>query len=106
MLYTSDKIPDQSIEIGELLTSVSVTAAHIVSDIRENIRNLIGGKMTHYEKLIESGIERALAQLEQKAKEKGYDGVIGLKLSHPYVVDGAVEIIVYGNGFRFLKKLP
>lgn len=91
---------DTQIEVGELLTVVTVMAANVVRDIRENIRNLVGGRMPHYERLIEQAIQQALADLEQKAKDRGYDGVVGVKISHPTVVDGGVEVIAYGNGFR------
>lgn len=101
MLIALDTYPTAAdVEIGELLVCVSVTAANVVNDIRENIRNLVGGRMHHYEKLIEKSIETALNDLDAKAKTKGYDGVIGVKVSHPTVVDGGVEVIVYGNGFR------
>jgi len=92
--------PAGDIEVGELIVSVSVTAANVVNDIRENIRNLIGGRMQHYEKLIESSVTAALTDLDKKAKAKGYDGVIGVKIANPTVVDGGVEVVVYGNGFR------
>lgn len=101
MLISLDYYPNANdVEVGELLVSVSVTAANVVNDIRENIRNLIGGRMQHYEKLIESSVTSALADLEKKAKAKGYDGVIGVKIANPTVVDGGVEVVVYGNGFR------
>jgi uncharacterized protein YbjQ (UPF0145 family) len=100
LLISLDQAGD-NVEIGELLVSVSVSAANIVKDIHQNIRNLVGGRMVHYEKLIEAGVERALVQLEEKARERGYDGVVGIKIAHPSVVEGGVEIIVYGNGFRY-----
>ncbi len=103
MLITLDYIHSEDIELGEIISSVAVNAANIVKDIRENIRNLVGGRMVHYETLIETAISRALKQLEQKAKAKGYDGILGVKLTHPYVVDGAVEIIAYGTGFKYRK---
>ncbi|MCC6167884.1 MAG: heavy metal-binding domain-containing protein [Caldilineaceae bacterium] len=91
---------DTVIEVGELLTAVTVMAANVVRDIRENIRNLVGGRMTHYEQLIDEAVQKALDDLEQKAKRRGYDGVIGVKIATPTVVDGGVEVVVYGNGFR------
>ena len=101
MLISLDYYPsDPNIEIGELLVCVSVCAANVVNDIRENIRNLIGGRMKHYEKLIETSVANAMADLDAKATAKGYDGVIGVKVANPTVVDGGVEIIVYGNGFK------
>jgi uncharacterized protein YbjQ (UPF0145 family) len=99
MLISLDT-PHEDVEIGELLVVVSVYAANIVRDVRENIRNLIGGRMDHYEKLIQTAVEQALVDLEQKAIDKGYDGVLGVKIIHPNVVDGGVEVVVYGNGFR------
>ena len=87
-------------EVGELLFVVVVYAANIVRDVRENIRNLVGGRMSHYESLIEKAIEQGLSDLEQKAADRGYDGVLGVKFSHPLVVDGGVEVILYGNGYR------
>jgi uncharacterized protein YbjQ (UPF0145 family) len=100
MLITLDYISEPSKELGELLTVVVVKAANVAKDISENIRNLIGGKMTHYENLIQEALDEALQELEKKAQEKGYDGVIGVKICHPTVVTGGVEIIVYGNGFK------
>ena len=88
------------IEIGEMLVSVSVFAANVVRDIQQNLRNLVGGRMGHYENLVENAIETALEKLRQKAFERGYDGVLGVKIAHPQVVDGGVEIVVYGNGYR------
>ena len=99
MLIALDHLHEE-VEIGELLVVVTVYAANVVKDVRENIRNLIGGRMKHYEGLIQSAIEQALTDLERKAKDKGYDGVIGVKISHPTVVEGGVEVVVYGNGFR------
>ncbi len=100
MLISLDTLPDPNVEIGELLTVVVVRAANVVNDVRENIRNLVGGRMQHYEKLIQDALDTALQELEMKAKALGYDGVVGLKISNPTVVNGGVELIVYGNGFR------
>ena len=100
MLISLDQVHNHDVEIGELLTVVVVAAANVIKDIRENIRNLVGGRMTHYEKMIEDAVNQALQDLEKKAKERGYDGVIGVKIANPTVVEGAIEVIVYGNGFK------
>jgi uncharacterized protein YbjQ (UPF0145 family) len=101
VLISLEHLPGQDIELGELLTVAVVKAANVVNDIRENIRNLVGGRMGHYEKLVDEAIAAALRELEQKARARGYDGVIGVKIVHPNLVDGGVEVVVYGNGFRY-----
>jgi uncharacterized protein YbjQ (UPF0145 family) len=104
VLISLDHMHDADLEIGELLTSVVVMAANVVRDIRENIRNLIGGRMSHYEYLIDEAVATALKNLETKAQAKGYDGVIGVKITNLKVVEGGVEVLVYGNGFRYKKE--
>jgi uncharacterized protein YbjQ (UPF0145 family) len=100
-LYSHGTQPAEPIRVGSMVHASAVSAANIARDIRENIRNLTGGKMQHYERLIDQTVTRAFEQLEQKATEAGYDGVVGVTLSHPVVVEGGVEVIVYGNGFHY-----
>lgn len=102
-LFSLD-VPHEDVVMGEMLVVVAVNAANVVRDIRENIKNLVGGRMIHYEDLIQTAIERALQQLQEKAIDRGYDGVIGVKISHPSVVEGGVEVIVYGNGFSYKNR--
>jgi len=105
VLFTTGVQPDRPVEVGGMVSAVVVNAANVVRDIRENIRNLIGGRMVHYERLIQTAVDTALAELQAKARAAGYDGVVGVRISHPTVVDGGVEVIVYGNGFRW-KHAP
>ncbi|MEM7734725.1 MAG: heavy metal-binding domain-containing protein [Deinococcota bacterium] len=101
ILYAHGILPTESIQLGDILHVSAVTAANAAKDIRENIRNLTGGNMTHYEVLMDKAVARAFDLLKQRATEAGYDGVVGVTLSHPSVVSGGVEVVVYGNGFRY-----
>jgi uncharacterized protein YbjQ (UPF0145 family) len=102
-LLAIDHTPEGT-EIGELLIAGSVCSVNVVKDMRENIRNLTGGVMYHYEVLLKNALDRAQASLSEQAQEKGYDGVIGLKISHPSITEGSVEVVMYGNGFRYLTS--
>lgn len=104
LLLAIDTLPSEPVELGGLITVVSVHAANVVRDIRENLRNLVGGRMVHYEQLIQQAVNAALLDLQNAARAEGYDGVLGVKISHPTVVDGGVEVIVYGNGFRWRER--
>jgi len=101
-LYTVDKLTDRKVREGEMLSVSAVNAANILRDIREMITNTFGGKMLRYERLMASTLERALAELEEKAKAKGYDGCVAVRISHPRLADGACEIFVYGTAFHFV----
>jgi uncharacterized protein YbjQ (UPF0145 family) len=101
-LYTADRLSDRKVREGELIWVSAVNAANIFRDIREMITNTVGGQMKRYEKLMNNTIERALSELEAKAKAQGYDGCLAVRISHPRIAEGACEILVYGTGFHFV----
>ena len=100
-LYTLQVPPQNNMEVGELIYVTTIYAAHIFKDFREALRGITGGKMEQYEHLMNQAIEQALQRLSAMTLEKGYDGIIGLTLSHPSLVEGGVEVIAYGNGFKY-----
>lgn len=102
VLYTADKVSDRKIREGELLWVSAVNAANIFRDIREMLTNTIGGRMKRYERLMNATIERALSELDAKAKAQGYDGCLAVRISHPRIAEGACEILVYGTAFHFI----
>ncbi len=103
-LHTTDRFSDRSIREGELITVTAVEAANIIRDFRERITNTFGGRMKQYESLISRAVDRALKMLDEKAIENGYDGVVAVRLSHPSLVEGGVEVVAYGTGFHYIKE--
>jgi uncharacterized protein YbjQ (UPF0145 family) len=103
-LITSEAVPDRAIEQGDIVYACAVSGANVLRDMREAIVNTIGGQMTRYESLLDQTIARALDALAQRAQDQGYDGVLGIRLSHPTITSGAVEVVVAGTGFRYQNQ--
>lgn len=104
MLIALDQFNNPDIEIGELLTVVVVNSTNIFNDVAGSIRDAVGGRMKTYEEVIQDALNMALKELEKKAKDLGYDGVIGIKIASPTIANGGAEVVVYGNGFRLKNK--
>ncbi len=100
-IVTSETIDDRPLVRGEMVYAVAISGANIVRDMREAIVNTIGGHMTKYESLLDQTIARALGKLAERAEAQGYDGVLGVRISHPFITSGAVEVVVSGTGFRY-----
>lgn len=96
-----ESIDGQQIRHGELVHACAVSGANVVRDMREVITNVIGGKMKRYEAVLDDTIARALENLKSKAAATGYDGVVGVRISHPNITDGAIEVVVVGTGFWY-----
>lgn len=103
-LFTVDSLSNRKVKEGELIWSCAVHAANILRDVREMITNTFGGRMGRYEKIIEQTIQRALDDLDAAAKAKGYDGCLAVRVSHPTIVQGGVEVVVYGTGFNYVDS--
>ena len=100
-IVTTDTLGDIPIKLGAVVFASAVVGANIVRDVREAITNYVGGNMTRYEYVLDLTIDRAMDILSARAKEKGYDGVVGLRLSHPTIVMGALEVVATGTGFNY-----
>ena len=100
-LVTTSEVGDGPIRHGEIVYAAAVSGANILRDMREAITNTVGGKMSRYEVLVERTIQRALDQLAERAQAQGYDGVLAIRISHPVITDGAVEVVVTGTGFNY-----
>lgn len=97
-IVTTEGLGPVRIRHGSIVHATAVSGANVLRDMREAVTNTLGGKMIRYEKLIKQTIDRALDYLEDDAITAGYDGVVGLHISHPVITDGAIEIVVIGTG--------
>jgi uncharacterized protein YbjQ (UPF0145 family) len=99
-LVNCESLGDEPIERGDLVYACAVSGANILRDMREAITNTLGGNMIRYEALLDQTIARALDALKERARTAGYDGVLAIRISHPTITDGAIEVVVAGTGFR------
>jgi uncharacterized protein YbjQ (UPF0145 family) len=103
-LYTVETLAGRAIREGDFLIANAVCATNLMRDIREMVTNTFGGKMRRYERLLDTATEQAIAALEAQAAQKGYDGILAVRVAHPSIVDGSAAVVVYGTGFNFVVE--
>ena len=103
-MVTTDTIAGLDVRPGGIVHAAAVSGANVLRDMREAITNTIGGKMLRYEKLLDQTITRALDTLEDNARAQGYEAVVGVRISHPVITDGAIEIVAIGTGVWIRKE--
>jgi uncharacterized protein YbjQ (UPF0145 family) len=106
LLVTTETIGATPVRHGRLVFASAVAGANIVRDVREKITNYLGGNMTRYEYILDKTITRCFEQLAEKARADGYDGVLAIRVSHPYIVTGALEVVAVGTGFNYIEAPP
>ena len=93
-------IDPRDVTDSQLVHVVGVSASNVVRDLRENIANLLGGKMRHYEALLQKTHDDARARLVDRLQSDGWDGAYGVRYSHPNVVQGGCEVVIYATAFK------
>ena len=62
-----------------------------------SLKNLVGGEIEEYTKLMAESREQALDRMAKMAEEIGANAVVGVRFSTSYIMQSAAEILVYGT---------
>lgn len=75
----------------------SVRARHIGRDILAALRNLVGGEVQEYTKLLAESREQALDRMAEEARRLGANAVVGVRFVTSMVAAGMAELLAYGT---------
>ena len=102
---TTNQIPNQDIqEILGLVKGSSVRARNLGRDALALLKNVVGGELDEYTKLLNQSREQAIQRLITEAKLLNADAVINIRFSTAMVVQAASEILVYGTAVKLKKS--
>ncbi len=98
IITTSDYIAHKKIvkTIG-LVRGNTIRARHIGHDIAAKFRNIVGGEVQNYTKLIAESREQALDRMVEEARSLGADAIIMMRFATSEIMEGAAEILAYGT---------
>jgi uncharacterized protein YbjQ (UPF0145 family) len=105
ILTTTDAVPGRAIaETLGLVRGSTVRAAHAGTDVQAWLKNLVGGEIEEYTKLMAEAREQALDRLAAEARARGADAVVGLHFSSCEIASGAAEFLVYGTAVKLAPR--
>ncbi len=80
-----------------LVRGNTIRARHVGRDIMASLRNLVGGEITDYTKMMAESREQAIDRMVEDAQTKGANAIVGVKFATSMVMQMASEILVYGT---------
>ena len=86
-----------------LVRGNTIRARHIGRDITAVFKNIIGGEIEEYTKMMAESREQALDRMVAEANNLGADAVLDIRFGTAYVMSSAAEILVYGNAVHLEK---
>ncbi len=69
-------------------------------DIMAALRNLVGGEVPEYTKLMAEAREQAIDRMMADAQQKGADAVINMRVTTSMIMGGSAELLAYGTAVR------
>ncbi len=80
-----------------LVKGNTIRARHLGRDIAAFFRNVVGGEVREYTKLIAEAREQALDRMIEDARAKGANAIIMVRFSTSQIMQGAAELLAYGT---------
>lgn len=75
----------------------TIRARHLGRDIVAVLRNLVGGEITEYTKLMAEAREQALDRMTDEAQRLGANAVVSLRFTTSVIMGAAAELLAYGT---------
>jgi uncharacterized protein YbjQ (UPF0145 family) len=80
-----------------LVRGNTVRARHLGRDVLALLRNVVGGEVSEYTKLLAESREQALDRMVAEARSLGANAVVQTRFMTSVVMQGAAELLAYGT---------
>lgn len=80
-----------------LVRGNTIRARHVGRDLVAGLRNIVGGEISEYTKLLAEAREQALDRMVEEARGLGANAIVEVRFSTSEVMSGAAELLAYGT---------
>jgi len=97
VVTTSDLPGARVAQVLGLVRGNTIRARHVGRDITAILRNIAGGEVTEYTKMMAEAREQAIDRMVEEAALLGADAVLSVRFQTSMVMSGAAEMLCYGT---------
>ncbi len=98
LVVSSPDVPGKRvIKTLGLVKGNTIRARHIGKDILAVFKNIVGGEIQEYTKLMAESREQAIDRMIKDAESYGANAIISLSTTTSVILQGAAELLVIGT---------
>lgn len=98
IVATTQDLPGyRVVKVHGLVRGNTIRARHLGLDLLALLRNLAGGEIMEYTKMLGEAREQAIDRMLEEANGLGANAVIGVRFQTSMVQSGAAEMLCYGT---------
>lgn len=99
IISTTNQIDNKPVrEYLGIVTGETIIGANIFKDIFASIRDVVGGRSGSYERVLREAKDSALSEMQDEARRRGADAVIGIDLDYETIGGNGAMIMVSASG--------
>ena len=87
-------------EVLGLVRGSSVRTKHLGKDLVAGLRNMAGGEIYEYTKMLAQAREQSIDRMIEEAQLLNADAVVAVRFQTSMVMKGAAEMLCYGTAVR------
>lgn len=80
-----------------LVRGNTIRARHLGRDISAALKNLVGGEIRDYTKMMAEAREQAIDRMKEEAEQMGANAVVNVRFTTSMIMQNASEIVAYGT---------
>lgn len=92
------------VEVLDIARGSTVRARNLGRDIFAGLKNIVGGEISEYTRLMADAREQAIDRMIADAESLDADAVINVRFTTAAVMQGCSEILAYGTAVKIRKK--
>ena len=98
IVVTTESVPGKRIvkTLG-IVRGNTVRVRHLGKDILASLRNVVGGEVQEYVKLLAESREQSLDRMVEEAEALGANAVVGVRFTTSMIMAGAAELLSVGT---------
>lgn len=100
VVTTSGVTGSRIIDTLGLVRGNSIRTRHIGRDLIAWLRNLAGGEIPEYTKMLAEAREQAIDRMVEEAQVLNADAIVTVRFQTSMVISGAAEMLCYGTAVR------
>ena len=100
VVTTPDVAGQEITEVLGMVRGSSIRTKHVGKDVIATMRNVAGGEIFEYTKMMAQAREQAVDRMIEEAQALGADAIVAVRFQTSMVMRGAAEMLCYGTAVR------
>lgn len=103
LVVTTENIPGKKYEVLGEVFGVTTQSKNFVRNIGASLKNIVGGEIKDYTKMLHEARMVAIERMKQEATEKGADAIVVMRFDSGSILQDMQSVVAYGTAVKFIE---